>query len=109
MCVIGILAGIAYPSYQSQLCKIRRSDGQQKLLQLASELEDNYLKNHTYIINSNHNITSDYYDFNIILLSENTYRLTATPKTDQAQKDDPCGVLSITDRQIMGPRAECWG
>ncbi len=108
ICIIGILAAIAYPSYQSQLSKVRRSEGQQLLLVLASQLEDNYLKNRDYKNLENINLPqSDYYNFNIAYASEQSYTLTATPK--QAQVDDPCGTLSITDKQVMGPRDECWG
>lgn len=108
MCVIGILAAIAYPSYQGQLYKVRRSEGQQLLLTLASQLEDIYLKNQAYKTQDNITIPkSNYYSLNIAYLSEQSYALTATPK--EAQLGDVCGTLSITDKQVMGPRADCWG
>lgn len=110
VCVIGILAAIAFPSYQSQLYKIRRSEGQQNLLLLAAKLEDYYLKNLSY--QSQDMITmpqGEFYHIQIASLSNDSYVLEAIPKSDSPQEKDPCGMLSLTDQQIMRPKAECWG
>ena len=110
VCVIGILAAIAYPSYQSQLYKIRRSEGQQNLLLLAAKLEDNYLKNLRY--QSQESIAmpqGEYYHIQIVSLSNDSYMLEAIPKSDSPQEKDPCGVLSVSHQQVMRPNAECWG
>ncbi len=107
VCVIGILAAIAYPSYQSQLYKIRRSEGQQALLLLANDLEINYL--HNKLEQTHAKLETEYYYLNIALSeSDHTYILSATPKADTAQKNDPCGTLSFTDKQVMGPHIACW-
>lgn len=109
VCIIGILVAIAYPSYQSQLYKIRRSEGQQNLLLLAASLEDNYSKNNRY---PSHDAIfmpqSEYYEIQIASLSHDAYVLEAVPKSDSPQEKDPCGILSITNRQIMKPEASCW-
>lgn len=109
VCIIGILAAIAFPSYQNQLYKIRRSEGQQNLLLVASELEDFYAKNNTYMGYKLNTYSAEFYDFAIIQLAENNYAICATPKIGSSQEQDPCGSLSINDRQVMGPRVECWG
>ena len=109
VCIIGILASIAYPSYQSQLHKIRRTEGQQKLLQLAASLEDSYSKNHSYLTPTPYPILSgEYYHIQIAELSNASYRLTATPILNKGQENDPCGTLSINHMQITGPEASCW-
>ena len=46
--VIGILAAIAYPSYQNQVRKSRRSDGKTTIQQLAARLEQFYTDNKSY-------------------------------------------------------------
>ncbi|WP_299235690.1 type IV pilin protein [uncultured Halomonas sp.] len=46
--VIGILASIAYPSYQQYVERSRLSDGQAGLMQAASEMERCYTKEYTY-------------------------------------------------------------
>src|SRR5690348_7908627 len=113
MTILSILGVIAYPSYQSYLYKIRRSEAQQHLLLLAAALEDHYLKNHTYenhqlILNPTHNQKNNY-DFTLLHLSPHAYTLTATPKPNQVQANDPCGKLSLTEKQILGPMTGCWG
>lgn len=108
VCIIGVLAAIAFPSYQSQLYKIRRSEGQQSLLLLAAELEDYYSQNNSYMGYALNKYSAEFYDLDIMQLAENHYTISATPKMGMAQEQDPCGTLSITDRQVMMPVA-CWG
>jgi type IV pilus assembly protein PilE len=106
--IIGILASLAYPTYQNHLYKIRRSEGQQKLLLLALDLEDFYGQHHTYENYQSH-LKSDYYALAATNLSSKSYELSATPISHQAQKNDSCGTLTLSSLQVMGPREECWG
>ena len=46
--IIGLLAAVAYPSYQDQVRKSRRADGIAKMLEIAQKQERNYSKNHSY-------------------------------------------------------------
>lgn len=46
--VVGLLASIAYPSYQGQMARSRRADAQQSLLELAQRLERYYTERGTY-------------------------------------------------------------
>jgi type IV pilus assembly protein PilE len=46
--IVGILAAIAYPSYQDSLTKGRRSDGQAKMMDLMNAEERYYTENGTY-------------------------------------------------------------
>ena len=46
--IVGILAAIAFPSYQDSLNKGRRSDGQAALLQLQSVMERHMFDNNQY-------------------------------------------------------------
>jgi type IV pilus assembly protein PilE len=106
--IIGILASLAFPTYQNHLYKIRRTDGQQKLLLLASDLEDFHGQHHTYE-NYQSDIKSDYYALAAHNLSSKSYDLSATPIANQAQENDPCGTLTLNSLQIMGPQEACWG
>ena len=46
--VIGILAAIAYPSYQGSVAKSRRADAQSALAGLAQAMERHFTENNTY-------------------------------------------------------------
>jgi type IV pilus assembly protein PilE len=46
--IIGIIASIAYPSYQNSVSKTRRSDGQAALLDIMNAQERYYTENNTY-------------------------------------------------------------
>ena len=48
MAIVGIIAGIALPSYNSSAQKGRRSDGQAALLDTASKMESYFYSNKTY-------------------------------------------------------------
>ncbi len=48
MVIVAILAGIAYPSYQSQVTKTRRSDGQAMLMNVMQAQERGYTTSNTY-------------------------------------------------------------
>ena len=47
--VVGILAAIAYPSYQEHVRKARRADAQTALLELAQFMERHYTANGRYL------------------------------------------------------------
>ena len=51
--IIGILAGIAFPSYQESIRKANRTDAQTELLQFSAALERQYVRtgNYTSILN----------------------------------------------------------
>ncbi len=46
--VLSILVALAYPSYQSQMVKNRRTDGQRILLEIMSEQQKFYSRNSRY-------------------------------------------------------------
>ncbi len=46
--IIGILAAIAYPSYQNQMQKTRRADAKASLMELAQFMERNYSTSGAY-------------------------------------------------------------
>jgi len=48
LAIIGILAAIAYPSYQDHVRKTNRTDGQTKLLEILSEEQNFFSRNMTY-------------------------------------------------------------
>jgi len=122
MAIVGILASIAYPSYQRYLVKSRRADAQGALLELAGFLERSYTVNGCYFDKGDDGICGNgddstpnlpfvsllangsrsmeafpanmSYAFTLeVGFSGNTYTLSATPSPDSSQASD--GALRV--------------
>lgn len=103
--IIGILAGIAYPSYMQHVLKSKRSEAQSSLIEIANRQEMYYLDHHRYATNLNTHLglsanpfmtENNYYS---IATSSSTatidFTLTATAFGTQANDAD-CEKLIIT-------------
>ncbi len=135
--IIGILVGIAYPSYLEQVQKARRAEAKSALIQLATALERFYTENNTYngaclegdagasctqeIFVSTAPVEGAgdvYYTLSIADLEGDNdnqdYLITATPHG--VQNGDKCGSLTLTstgvrsiDQQHTGVFvSDCW-
>lgn len=109
--VIGILAAIAYPSYQDQMRKSRRTDAKVALTEVANRLENFYNSCNTYTTELTaarpgncagaglgYRLTSPegYYNLSIAALSGNIstgYIITADPRTTGPQNGDGAFTL----------------
>ncbi|MCG6201138.1 type IV pilin protein [Psychromonas antarctica] len=103
--IVGILAGVAYPSYMQHVLKSKRSEAQSTLMDLANRQEMYYLDHHQYATNLNSElglsanpfITSNGY-YSVTTSSAaatGDFTLTATAISTQAADND-CAKLSIT-------------
>jgi len=116
--IVGILAGVAYPSYTQYLLESRRIEAQSILIEIANRQEMYYLDNHSYATNLNTQLGLNANPF----ITENGYysvgsssakatvdfSLTATAISNQAADTD-CAILSIN--QNLGKTATssgCW-
>jgi type IV pilus assembly protein PilE len=113
VCIVGILAAIAYPAYTDYLNRTRRSDGKAVLLNTALYMEHYYTENNSYagatitgIGLTDANSQEGYYTVSISTLTPTSYTLTATPVGSQA--NDTCGALTLTNTNVQGPSADCW-
>jgi len=98
--ILGILAGIVYPSYQNFLMQARRADAQNELIKGQIE-QSSYRIMHSNFIHkaasaglpSNH----PYYTFSIVSASVNTYSMKATAIKTGSQNNDQkaCKTLFI--------------
>ena len=130
--IVGILAAVAYPNYQSSIQKSHRADGKAALLNLANIMERYYTEKATYCdaadsttgnavtncggagndtgkpaIYSTPAETAAYYTIAINAASPNTYTLSATPTG--AQSTDSCSTLTLTSTGVKSPTtAGCW-
>jgi len=107
--VVGILAAIAYPSYQDSVRKARRADAKSALLDAAQRQERFYSENSQYTaplgtggLNLSATTTDGYYTLAITNADANTagristFTITATPVAGTTQeKDTTCTIFSL--------------
>ncbi|QIK36826.1 type IV pilin protein [Caldichromatium japonicum] len=111
--VVGILAAIAYPSYQMQVAQSRRSTAQACLLELSQFMERYYTTNMSYANATlpNTQCQSDltgHYSFQFSGTPNATsYTLQAVAQGVQATKDAGCTPLAVTHTGSRTP-ANCW-
>ena len=120
--IIGILAGIAYPSYRQSVIRANRTEAKTILMQIAQGLEKCYTRYNKYkgpdctltaatipaSSTTNYAITAP-------ILTPTTYVLRATPRGGQAE-DATCGALAINElgerrertNQVIVPANRCW-
>ncbi|MGD7033769.1 type IV pilin protein [Methylotuvimicrobium buryatense] len=125
--VVGILAGIAYPSYQDSIRKSRRADAKGALMGLANAMERHFTETNSYVgaagtdatpantgaprIYSIPGQTATFYTITISAAAAATFTVQAVPTG--AQNDPRCGTLTLAHtgaRGITGTGsvAECW-
>lgn len=108
--VIGILAAIAFPSYQSYVTRAKRADGKNALLEMSSRQERYYFDNNTYTDDptelgySADPATSPDGYYSISISDDPTddittgYTITATPLAPFS--DPACGNLTLNSRGV---------
>lgn len=123
--IVGILAGIAYPSYQNYVLRSGRADGQAKLMEILQAQERFYSQNQTYTVNLgvgglgygvavNAAVASDERRYNITAAAcggsiARCVVLTASRVGAQLQ-DNECGNLTLDSRGTKGAAnlERCW-
>lgn len=123
--VVGILAAIAYPSYQEHVRKSRRADAKAVLVEAAQYMERVYTEKFDYqegsplpeVLNKSPSDSDPnaarFYNISFVsgTLSANEFTLQAVPIG--AQSDDRCGTLTLTHTGQKGQKSgmdtnECW-
>lgn len=98
--IMGILAGIAYPSYQSHMIKARRSDAQAELIKAQLKQTSLHILAPSYStvaasigLPTNHS----YYTFTVVSAGVASYSMKATAKAGTTQMNDAsaCQTLFI--------------
>lgn len=100
--IIGIVAAIAFPSYQQHVVRTYRDSAKACLAQYAQFMERYYSTNLTYVgaapvlgCATESNMASRY-TFALSNLARGTYTVTAAVVTGTAQAGDSCGSLGLT-------------
>lgn len=117
LAIIGILAAVGYPAYTGAVKKANRADAIDSLMSLAGRMEEYYMNNDSYsgaTINAagtgtvgSNETSDDLYTLSITSASNFAYRLTATPKTTDAD----CGNLilnSLGQKSDSQGSGNCW-
>jgi type IV pilus assembly protein PilE len=106
--IIGILAAVAYPSYNDSVRKSRRAEAKAALTEVAQWLERNYSETFDYDVDSAGRVlannliitqtpkqgTTKYYSISLTHNTSDDFLLKATPQGPQA--DDGCKTLTLT-------------
>lgn len=101
--IIGLLATLIFPSFQSQIQSSRRGDGITQLLRLKLQQEAFRTKNISYALAKQLSLPqSDYYTFSVTNISATTYELVATAKGSQVA-DKLCKTFSINQSMQKKP------
>ena len=128
--IVGILASIAYPSYQDSVMKSRRADAKGALLGLANAMERHFTETNSYLDAAGTTATpadtgapriyatqspvdggTPYYNLTINAATSTTFTLNAAPIG--AQANDKCATLTLTHTGVKGDTAglgvaQCW-
>lgn len=110
--IIGILAALAYPSYEASVAKSRRKLATACLTEIAQSAERWYTSNFTYATFAlNAACTNDLtnsFTFTTPVLDATTFTAKATPSTGQAAADAACADdLTLNQLGVKTPAA-CW-
>ena len=117
--IIGILASIAVPAYQSYMTRTYRGAAKACISEFGQALERYYTTNLTYVGAAPapgcqfESELDDRYTITVGNLAQRTYTITATPIAVQLASDTQCGVLT---QNQTGARTEggtedldfCW-
>ena len=113
--VIGILASIAWPSYQNYVKQTRRADAQAALMELAHHMERYYTNNGKYtdaslpFSQSPKNGGASAYTLSLAETTASAYRLQAVPVN--SMNGDECGTLTLDSlgrKGSGGTLSMCW-
>jgi type IV pilus assembly protein PilE len=116
--IVGILAAIAYPSYQSHIASTRRGVAAGCLSEIAQQMERRFTASLSY--NATTTLpapacTTEVEGFYTIAFGSgqpttSTFSLTAVPQGSQA--NDVCGQLTLDNRGVKGVASStvknCW-
>jgi len=113
--IVGILAMVAYPSYNDFVVRSKRSEAPRELVRLANLQEQLFVDSRAYtavmgdLVGGTEAIyitPSKHYKISSTVVGS-TFTLTATAQGVQATSDTVCAVITLTDTGAKSPLI-CW-
>jgi type IV pilus assembly protein PilE len=113
VCIAGLLAALALPSWQAVVRRVHRQEARLALLQLHQTQERHYLEHQTYrpLLPTEGTSEGGRYALQMQLAQDGQhYVLQATPRPGGSQAPDlGCALLSIDDTgQRLPANGGCW-
>lgn len=115
--IVGVLAGVAYPSYTDYVTRSNRSEAQRELMRFANLQEQVFVDRRTYAADmkglgfSTVSIDTDSgnYTISVSAQSATTFTLKAAAKGSQT-RDTACPTLTINElgQKNDGENSGCW-
>lgn len=109
--IIGILAAIAYPSYQQYVIRGHRSAAQTQMMDIANRQQQYLLANRAYATTAaelGYSLPSDVATHYTLSISANnsglpTYTITVTAKSGSPQANDGSDPLTLNSQGVKTP------
>lgn len=109
--IVGILAAIAYPSYQKYVLSSRRAEAQSEMLKIQLGMEKWRANNNAYSsdlsVNTGFTGNTAYYTYSITNASASTYTINAAAQGSQT-RDAGCTALTLDQSGAKTPSSGCW-
>lgn len=113
--IVGILAAIAFPSYQNYVTRSYRDAAKACLSEHVQFMERHYTTNLTYVGAApalgcrTEGQMADRYTFSVDDLTQRNYTVTAAPEGTQATNESVCGTMTINQTGARtGLTGACW-
>jgi type IV pilus assembly protein PilE len=119
--IVGILAGVAYPSFMEQVRKGRRAEAQAVLQEAAHFMERFATENMRFdqdragaavalpaaLAKAPKDGTSKFYEVSLQAAAANSFTLRAVPYGTHSS--DGCGTMTVTDTGVKtAAKPDCW-
>lgn len=116
LAIIGVLAAVAFPSYQDHLRRGHRADAQQYMMNLTQLNQRYFMDNRAYTstladLTSPPSSVSSYYTVSITLDAGPPPAFTVQAVPTGSQVGDKCGTLTLNNSNVKtasGSGTNCW-
>lgn len=115
--VVGIVAAVAYPSYQQYLRRGARAEAQAQMMDIAARQGQFLIDNRAYAasvaalgVSIPSSVSTKYTIAIATVAAPPTFTITATPVSGSSQASDTCGTLTLNSAgaKAASGTGTCW-